>query len=203
VKDQEQTMAHRWRAFVAGISCVAALAVNTSQAQSQSAPVPTKQLGKAVVEYQDKTIQLVAAYYYSQRNHDSRWLMIETALSTAKDDAIKRTAIALRTPQGLEIPLATQRQVNDDIADVQRLLQNSSVVSHDVPSYFTQGIVEPMGLFTLPFGPVVHNSFVVDRDRVAAGPFLFESPSGTWENGTYALILRHGEGTAELPIVLE
>ena len=60
-----------------------------------------------------------------------------------------------------------------------------------------------MRLFTLPFGPVVHDSFVVDRDRVAVGPLFFESPTGAWEDGTYALIVRHGEGTAELPIRLE
>lgn len=191
------------RMFIACLSCGAALALTAPHAQSQAVPAHT-QLGKAVVEFHDTAIQMVAAYNFSQRNHDSRWLMIEAGLSTARDATIQRTAIVLRSPQGREIPLATQRQVNENITDVETLLQNARVVSHDVPSYFTQrDRVERMGLFTLPFGPVVHDSFVVDRDRVAVGPFLFESPSGAWENGTYALVLQHGAGAAELPIHLE
>jgi hypothetical protein len=60
-----------------------------------------------------------------------------------------------------------------------------------------------MNLFTLPFGPVVHDDFVVDAHRVAVGPLFFESPTGAWEDGTYALIVRHEKGTAQLPIHLE
>jgi len=58
-------------------------------------------------------------------------------------------------------------------------------------------------MFRLPFGPVVHNEFIVDRDRIAVGPLFFESPTGAWEKGTYALVVRHKNGTAELPINLE
>jgi hypothetical protein len=78
------------------------------------------------------------------------------------------------------------------------------VQSHDVVSYFNQrDRIEDMQLFRLPFGPVVHNEFVVDRDRLAVGPLFFESPTGAWERGTFALIVRHEKGTAELPIHLE
>ena len=60
-----------------------------------------------------------------------------------------------------------------------------------------------MRLFRLPFGPVVHDEFIVDRDRVAVGPLFFEAPTGAWERGTYALIVRHEKGMAQLPINLE
>ena len=66
-----------------------------------------------------------------------------------------------------------------------------------------QDRVEDMQMFRLPFGPVVHNEFIVDRDRIAVGPLFFESPTGAWEKGTYALVVRHKDGTAELPITLE
>jgi len=38
---------------------------------------------------------------------------------------------------------------------------------------------------------------------VAVGPLFFEAPTGAWESGTYALVVRHRKGTAELPITLE
>jgi hypothetical protein len=163
-----------------------------------------RQRGRAAVEYNDADIHIVAAYYYSQRNHDSRWLMIETGVSTSDVGTIDRGAITLRTPQGREIPLATQRRVGEDVVRIAQLLQNATVVSHNVASYFTQrDRIESMNLFTLPFGPVVHDDFVVDAHRVAVGPLFFEAPTGAWEDGTYALIVRHEKGTAQLPIRLE
>lgn len=174
---------------------------DTAQKEFSSA---NRKIGNAAVEYRDKTIHVVAAYYHSQHNHDSRWLLIESALSTTEDSIIKRENIALRTPQGREIPLATQRRVGEDVKRVEQLLQNARVQTHPVASYFNQrDRIEDMKMFRLPFGPVVHDEFVSDRDHVAVGPLFFESPTGAWEKGTYALIVRHPKGVAELPISLE
>jgi hypothetical protein len=163
-----------------------------------------RQRGRAAVEFRNQDIHIVAAYYYSQRNHDSRWLLIEAAVSATDPATIARSDIALRTPQGREIPLATQRRVGEDVNRIEQLLQNAKVLNHNVASYFTQrDRPESMKLFTLPFGGVVHDSFVVDRDHVAVGPLFFESPTGAWEDGTYALIVRHEKGRAELPVHLE
>jgi hypothetical protein len=130
--------------------------------------------------------------------------MLETAVSSRELMTIERSDIALRTPGGREVPLATQRRVGEDVGRIRALLQNASAVNHNVTGYFVQrDRIEPMDLFRLPFGHVVHDSFVVDNHRVAAGRLFFESPTGAWEDGTYALIVRHENGTAELPIVLE
>ena len=196
---------HRRRTVLAWTVCAAALtfAVPRVIAQQEFSSA-NKKRGSAAVEYRDDAIQVVAAYYYSQRNHDSRWLMIETALSTKEEATIPRAAFVLRTPQGREIALASQRRLGEDVNRVEQLLQNSKAVRHDVSSYFTQrDRIEQMKFFTLPFGPVVHDTFIVDRDRVAVGPLFFESPTGAWERGTYALIVRHPKGSAELPIQLE
>ena len=163
-----------------------------------------RQQGRAAVEYHDDDTHVVAAYYYSQQHHESRWLLIEAGISTTESTTIDRGAIVLRTPQGREIPLATQRRVGEDVPRIRQLLQNARVLSHNVASYFSQREqAEPMHLFTLPFGGVVSDTFVVDKHRVAVGPLFFESPTGAWESGTYALVVRHEHGTAELPIHLE
>jgi hypothetical protein len=196
---------HRKQTFFALALWSAALALSgqTLAAQEEFSSA-NRQRGRAAVEYRDADIQIVAAYYYSQRNHESRWLLIEAGISTTASTTIHRNAIALRTPQGREIPLATQRRIGEDVNRIEQLLQNARVLSHNVSSYFTQrDRPESMKLFTLPFGGVVHDDFVVDRDHVAVGPLFFESPTGAWERGTYALIVRHSKGTAELPIHLE
>lgn len=184
--------------------CCAVLALAGANLAAQQEFRSIKKLGQAAVQFKDKDTQVVAAYYYSQRNHDSRWLYIQAALSTTKETIIHRNEIILRTPQGREIPLATQTRIGEDVKRVEQLLQNATVQSHNVASYFPQqDRVEDMQMFRLPFGPVVHNEFIVDRDRIAVGPLFFESPTGAWEKGTYALVVRHKNGTAELPINLE
>ena len=186
--------------------CCAALVLAGSHlsAQKEFSSATTKRLGQAAVQFKDKTIHVVAAYYYSQRNHDSRWIVVQSALSTARETIIHRNEIALRTPQGREIPLATQTRLGEDVKKVEQLLQNANVQSHNVASYFPQqDRVEDMQMFRLPFGPVVHDEFIVDRDRVAVGPLFFEAPTGAWEEGTYTLVVKHKNGIAELPIILE
>lgn len=195
----------RSRLLLAWVSCAAVLAVAMPGASAQQEfKSANRQIGKAAVEYRDKEIHVVAAYYHSQRNHESRWLLIESALSTTREAIIKREHIALRTPQGREIPLATQRRIGEDVKRVEQLLQNATVQTHPVASYFSErDRIEDMKMFRLPFGPVVHDEFIADRDHVAVGPLFFESPTGAWEKGTYALVVRHSNGVAELPIRLE
>ena len=39
-------------------------------------------LGAALAEYKDPQVRAVAAYYHSQRNHDSAWLLIEFGVAS-------------------------------------------------------------------------------------------------------------------------
>ena len=194
------------------VLCCAALGVGAPQvtAQHDSTQVtaqhdsPVKKRGKAAIEYRDKDIQVVAAYYYSQRNHDIPWLYFESGLTTRDESVIHRKEITLRTPQGQDIPLASQKRVGDDTDHIQQLLNNAKPVSHDIRSYFTQqNRFEDMQLFRLPFGRIIHDEFIVDREHVAVGPLFFESEAGTWPSGTYTLVVRHKTGTAELPVELK
>jgi hypothetical protein len=197
-------MTRRWQTAFGVALGIAVLGSVTATAVQKEFSAASRQIGRAAVEYRDKHLQVVAAYYYSQRNHDSRWLMLETAFSTNEPATINRSDIVLRTPEGREIPLATQRQVGEDVNRIKALLQNATTVTHDVVSYFTQrDRVETINLFRLPFDDVVHDSFVVDRHRVAVGRLFFAAPTGAWEDGTYALVVRHANGTAEMPIRLE
>ncbi len=195
---------HLWQTVLGLAVCGAVVLSGPAAVAQEEFSSANRSRGRAAVEFKDPAIHLVAAYYYSQRNHESRWLLIEAGVSTTESTIIKRDAIALRTPQGRDVPLATQRRVGEDVKRIEQLLQNASVVSHPVASYFNQrDRPESMRLFTLPFGGVVSDDFVTDRDHVAVGPLFFEAPTGAWENGTYTLVVRHSKGTAELPIQLE
>jgi hypothetical protein len=68
--------------------------------------------------------------------------------------------------------------------------------------YFTSPITHEIEFFASP-GRIVSDSFVTNRDNVAAGDLLFKSPSGRWPAGTYQLRIEHEQAMASLPIVLQ
>ena len=99
-------------------------------AQSPTRAVPrefshVRTLGRALSAFTDNRIQVAAAYYDSQANHDSRWLLIELGALGEQETTFKRDQIE-----------------------------------------------------------------------------LFESPTGLWDKGTYALVVRYDGADAVLPIEL-
>jgi len=49
----------------------------------------------------------------------------------------------------------------------------------------------------------ISDEAIVDNDRVAQGPLLFQSQDGNWKEGTYRLVLTNDKAKAELPITLQ
>jgi hypothetical protein len=164
----------------------------------------TREKGRAAVEFKDGEIQVVAAYYYSQRHHDSRWLLLEVALSTKERMLVHRNDITLVTPAGRQLPLANQRQFGQDIRRVRLVIQNAAITRHPVAEYFVQRRShQNLRFFTVPGMSTVRDEYVIDDYGVASGDLFFESPTGSWEAGTYSLVIQHKTGRAALPIELE
>ena len=164
----------------------------------------TKELGRAAVQYQDDDIQAVAAYYHSQRNHDSRWLLIEVAVSSEERMTIHRDAFQLLSPDATEIALAAQTRFSQNMPQIRELLLGATTTRHSTTSYFRRrNRSEDMHFFSLPGSSVVRDDFVIDRFRVAWGDLFFESPTGLWEEGTYTLLIEQEGVRVAMPIVLE
>ena len=179
------------------------LGTGTARAQNELFP-DTKERGRAAVEYEDDAIHVVAAYYYSQLNHDSRWLLIEVAVSSEDRMTIHRDAIRLITPEGVELTLAAQERFSQDMPRIRELVQGAAPTRHGVGSYFRRrNRSEDFHFFSLPGSSVVRDDFVVDRFRVAWGDLFCESSTGLWEEGTYTLVIEHEGVRAAVPIELE
>lgn len=163
-----------------------------------------KQLGAALVEYHDGLTQAVAAYYHSQRNHDTPWLLIEVGVSSPQAFVLRRDRVRLVSPSGQAVPLAAQTRWGADSARARGLLQEARTTRHQVRTYFrgTRG-VESLRFFGRPEqGQTVIDVAQIAPEEVLLGDLLFESPTGAWEKGVYALEIEHDGGVAALPIEL-
>jgi hypothetical protein len=178
-------------------------------AQSPTRAVPrefthVRTLGRALSEFNDDRIQVAAAYYYSQANHDSRWLLIELGALGQQATKIDRGRIELVMPTGRVVPLATQARWAEDSERNTLLLQQASTSRHPVASYFkpTNGRTG-LRFFTRPPGAGTVLDFVdLAPNELALGDLLFESPTRLWDKGTYALVVRYDGSEAVLPIEL-
>jgi hypothetical protein len=162
------------------------------------------QRGEALADYHDGVTQVVAAYYHSQRNHDTPWLLIEVGMSSAQPFVLRRDRVRLVSPSGRAVLLAEQIRWGADSARARGLLQQAQVTRHQVRTYFL-GTRDAARLRF--FGRPEKGQTVVDLaqslpEEVLLGDLLFESPTGAWERGTYALEIEHDGGTAALPIHL-
>jgi hypothetical protein len=184
------------------LTAVVVAAVATTAQEDDFFP-NTRERGRAAVEYQDADIHVVAAYYYSQFNHDTRWLLVQTAVSTEDNVVFDRENIRLVTPAGREIALATQARVGRSVAGIRPVVHGGAASRHDVLSYFNErDRAYPFELFSLSSGAVQTN-FVTHRHHVAHGDLFFESPTGLWEDGTHTLVIERDDVRAALPIELE
>jgi len=190
------------RTVLAALAAVAASGP-AALAQEDGFFANTKQVGRAAVEYQDADIHAVAAYYHSQFDHDTRWVLIQAALTTTDNLVIDRDDIRLVTPSGREIALPTQERVRRGVNQIRPVVLGATASRHDVLSYFHErDRPEPLRLFSLSSGAVETN-FVSMKHHVTYGDLFFESPTGLWEDGTYSLVIERDGVRAVMPIQLQ
>ena len=191
------------------LMCVLLVVPVWASAQTSRELFPnTNDLGRAVIEYEDDAIQVVAAYNYSQQNHNSRWLLVEVGVATRKVMRFKNEDITLVTPDGRAVPVASQRTFAQDLERSRLVRRNAIPTLHlngRVGSYFRGRRSERFQWFVVtPFEGIVTDFFDTDIHRTAWGDLYFASPTGAWEAGTYSLVVQGRDETrAMLPIDLD
>ena len=167
----------------------------------------TRANGRATPEYGRDDLHVVVNYDYAQRNHKTKWLLLDLAIASTPSFILHRKDITLLTPDGRDLPVAPQEEVLEDSAGITLVLQNARISRRDLTSYFSQrngGVPnEPIRFQAFPPGRTVSNEATVDRDHVTGGQLLFRTPRGSWDAGTYRLEVNTDAGLAALPIKLE
>ena len=165
----------------------------------------TKPNGRATVEYRDEKVQAVAIYDYSQRNHDTAWILVQIGVALAERGAVRRDSFSVVMAGGRSVPLATQEQFLADSQVITKLRQNARIFQREVISYFPKSADgEFIRWFALPGEGTVRNPAIVPSEHgVVIGDLYFRSPTLRWETGTHRLVFNNDKGHAELPIRLE
>jgi hypothetical protein len=189
---------------------VAVLAAGTwlqaaAQPADDNAFPRTKSYGRATVQYEDDKVRAVAIYDYSQRNHQTPWLLVQTGIAVHQRTDVRRENFHIVMPGGRTVPVATQQQFLAEAARIEQLRQNARIFQRDLTYYFPKSAKrDAMRFFALPGdGTVREPAYVLEEQGVVIGDLYFRSPTLRWESGTHRLVFDHEKGHAELPIRLE
>src|SRR5262245_24988437 len=87
----------------------------------------TRANGRATPEYDHNDLHVVVNYDYAQRNHKTKWLLIDLALASRWPFILHRKDITLLTPDGLQLPVARQEELLEDSAGITLELQNARI----------------------------------------------------------------------------
>jgi hypothetical protein len=189
------------------IATLITLATCSLAAQKEWSFAHTRPNGRATPEYNHNGLHVVVNYDYAQRNHRTKWLLLDLAIASTQSFILHRKDIALLTPDGRQVPVAPQEELLEDSTGITLVLQNARIWRRDLTSYFFQrsGVPnEQIRFQAFPPGErTVSNEATVDRNHVTGGQLLLRTPSGSWEAGTYRLEVNTDAGLAALPIKLE
>ena len=194
------------RSILAGVlGIVLAIGVAHGQVEQKEFGFPkTKRLGRATVQFRDSQLEVVLNYEYSQRNHDSTWLLVDFGARSEKRLVLDREHFKLVSQAGEWFPVASQRHFIDAVKEIQLLRQNASVWRRDLGSYLgALNVRERLKFFALPGEGVIITGALLDKDRNTFGELYFEMPRGSWDAGEYALLIEHPKASIKLPISLD
>ena len=159
-----------------------------------------------VVLYDDGVLLASAAYRYSQRHHDSQWVVVRVALSASERMWIPRENFVMVRPDGIEVPAASRREGRRDVEGV-RLLMNERRNWRENAVRFPRrraGGVWPFEFGVAPGTGIATRVVQIDLRSSAVGDVFFVSPDGRWEAGVYSLLVTgNDDHVAKLPILLE
>jgi K+ transporter len=185
----------------AGVSLLIA-STHAQKRNEQSGFPHTKRHGKAIVEYRDDDLDVVLSYEYSQKNHDTPWLLIDFGMRAEHQFVIEREHIRLVSETGEWFPVASERHFVEDAARITHLRQNATIWRRDLTSYLGHVPRTPMKFFALPGEGVIITGALVDREHNTLGELYFEHPGGSWLEGDYALLIEHPNARLKLPLEL-
>ena len=160
-----------------------------------------------LVVYDDGVLLASASYRYSQRRHDSPWLVVTLGLAASEALSIRREDIVLVRPDGIAAPPATERERSRDIEGVRRLMNERANWPETLRFTFPRSRID-RGFHRFEFG-VEESDRIPDRVlRIEArggvrGDVFFVSSDGSWQTGVHALVVTvDDDRIVRLPVLL-
>jgi hypothetical protein len=167
-------------------------------------PTPASQLtqvGATAIVYKGPQINVVVSDRFARYNPEGNWLMLDTAMTaTGEPIGIPRGAIAVRTPSGEVVPLATQQEFEQNYPQLAAAIMRANV-SGEPMGYLIPQRNRPLRLFAPRGIGLVWESAWLDQFHNSYGRLYFYLPSGV-QKGEYELLIHLPKNEVIIPFTV-
>lgn len=167
-------------------------------------PAPTSQLtqvGATAIVYKGPQINVVVSDRFARYNPEGKWLLLDTAMTATSDPVeIPRGAIAVRTPDGTVVPLATQAEFEMHYPQLASMLMRARVAGEPL-GYLIPARYRSLRLFAPRGIGIVWDSAWLDQFHNSYGRLYFNLPNGV-QKGQYELLIHLPNDDVVIPFTV-
>jgi hypothetical protein len=174
-----------------------------------SSAVPTEtpgveRLGQYILRQNGSEADVVLGYKYASQSLGEEWLLLELAITSPSGESAKfeRENIWVRTPDGVQIPAASQKAFGEAYAQMRNRISQANV-TRDPMDYFPPNRLPcSLDLYVAPGEGVAYDQVTVNDRRACQGKLFFYVPGGI-QPGRYVLGIDLEEDEIRIPFTLE
>ncbi|MDD5564368.1 MAG: hypothetical protein PHQ91_11700 [Thermoanaerobaculaceae bacterium] len=175
--------------------------VGTAAVAHAGPAVQLTQVGATAIVYKGPQIQVVVSDRFARYNPEGKWLLLDTAMTaTSNPVEIPRSAIAVRTPDGSVVPLATQAEFEMHYPELASTLMRARVAREPL-DYLIPQRPRFLRLFAPRGIGIVWDSAWLDQFHNSYGRLYFNLPNGV-QKGRYELLIRLPKDEVVIPFTV-
>ncbi len=158
----------------------------------------TSEAGATTVFYKGPRIQVAVSCRYPRYHPVGNWLLLDVEMGAAGGPIrIPRGAVAVRTPRGDVVPLATQQEFAAGYAELASPIRLADLHRERL-GYLLPERIRPLNLFRVNGVGWVWPWVLLDPFHNCYGRLYFHLPGGV-TTGRYELVIRLGEEEVAIP----
>jgi hypothetical protein len=182
------------------VTALAALFGTATGADATPGPGVT-QVNATTLVYGGPLIRVAVSDRFARHNPESGWLMLDTAMDAINAPiAFPRDAIAVRTPDGQVVPLATQQEFAQHYRELAAAIMRANFMKRPL-EYLPPERFRPLGLFAPRGIGLAWQAVWLDPFHNSYGRLYFRLPSRV-QRGQYALLIHLAHYEVVIPFTI-
>jgi hypothetical protein len=179
-----------------------ALAGTAPASQVEASPASqVKDVGATTVLYRGPRIQVAISFQYARYHPEGKWLLLDAEMSAYGGPiGIPRNAIAVRTPSGDVVPLATQKEFEEGYPQLVSPIKRADFLREPL-GYLLPEPFRRLHLFALHGIGWVWQDAWLDPFHNCYGRLYFHLPNGV-HKGHYQLLIHLPKSEVVIPFTI-
>lgn len=173
-----------------------------------SSAVPTEtpgveRLGEYLLRQNGSEADVVLGYKFAAQSVGNEWLLLELAITSPAGESAKfeRSNIWVRTPDGVQIPAASQKAFGEAYAGMRNEISRANVMRDPMDYFPPNRLPCTLDLYVAPGEGVAFDQVTVNDRRACQGKVFFYVPGGV-QPGRYVLGIDLQEDEIRIPFTL-